>query len=401
MLSSLNLDCNTPNSTYCVNKTEAQITFDNLLKTVLKYTNLIHFLMMTYSDTLCSVISIFTNIFVLVIFMQRSAASKVGKTVRFYYVLIAIADIICVLDIRLIFSFAYLGLEWATKGKYFLWMIKYHSIYCKIILYVYNVSEQVSGFALVLFSLERVIVINFPFFSRRLVTYKRVVMLNVLVHLLIMIFNTHMLYATVVLPTAVEYYMCLPDGNAEIFESLYWYTMGFQNYGLPTLLVIILDIILIVKIRKQSRSQRKHLNKGGMGMLEDSDANKNVRSTNKKEKMATVSLAIIASVHAIIYLPAAITNGLIAPLSIGVLKKYPLLYGTAEEIGFVCIHLATFAKAAAFFVFYFKVPYFRNHFNAYFTWLLCGFFTQVNLSVTSKTSTSLSRSSAHTANSAL
>ena len=387
-------DCNSENSSNCPNNSTSNRNFDDLLKVVLKYTNFFHFLMMTYSDTLCSIISIFTNFFVLAIFMNKSAASKVGKTVRFYYVLIAISDIVCVLDIRLIFSFSYLGLEWATKGKYFLWMIKYHSIYCKIILYIYNVSEQISGFALVLFSLERVIVIYFPFASRTLITYTKVIMINAVVHMIIFIFNVHLLYATIVIPTVVEYYMCLPEGNIEIFESLYWYTMGFQNYGLPTIFVIILDIFLVSKLMKEARYTKEHLHRNTRATLE-CDA-QSTYVTSKKEKLATISLAVIAAAHAIIYLPAAITNGLIAPLSIGILKKNPLLYGTAQEIGFVCIHIATFAKAASFCVFYFKVPYFRKHFNAYTCFIFCGLCREVNLDVTSKTSTSISKSNVHT-----
>lgn len=316
-----------------------------------------HVICMTYIDGLFVWPAIVLNILTAAVFSQPDAAQACGRTTRLYYVVISILDCVNVIDMQLVVSFLDYGLEYLTGGAFHPGYIqRMNDLMCKIWWYPYFVTEQLSGFVLFTFSVERLYAVYRPMRVRQMWTYQRVRVSLVGLTLAVCLWNVHIILSIKRLPTkgSTSYQLCQPDSGNAVEVVLFWIAYGILNYGLPTVLVFLINLCIIFRLFVASKHRSL------MMTSEQSSAEA------MKQRVATASVLLLAIVHVCMFVPAAIIMTMVALGSIGLLPFHETNFAALIEYGYLVSHLAVLPKAANFFVYYARVPYFSAKIRTWF-----------------------------------
>lgn len=102
------------------------------------------------------------NLGIVYAYARPAAGRECGRSTRVYYLVIGIADEVNLLFQHTIISFLDFGLGYLTGGS-FNWPIARTSDFtCKLWEYIWPWSEQIAGYTMVIFSLERFLAVWFP-----------------------------------------------------------------------------------------------------------------------------------------------------------------------------------------------------------------------------------------------
>ena len=312
-----------------------------------------HMILMTYFEPTVAFIVIFWNIITIIYFAPSSVSKHLGKSTRMYYIVIAVGDIVSLAAFRIVVSLFGYGFLYITKGKIDLQFDRLNDYTCKVFYYIFNFTEQMSSYALVLFSLERLFIVHFPLKARAALSYKKTCIINFIVLMLLALFDVHLLISLRVEKSLATSYCLVPLNSQPLFETLYWITMGVVNFAFPIFLILILDILIIRKIISASNARKS------LTMSEGEN------KESAKEYIATLSLVFLAGFQALIYLPVAIVYSYMTLQHAKILPQIQdrMLYDVEQEVAWVTMHITSWAKATNFIVYYTKIPFFKKKIN--------------------------------------
>ena len=157
------------------------------------------------------------------------------------------------------FSFITYGIGYMTQGAWDLsWPIKVDWT-CKILYTLYMESEQLSAFTLVLFSVERLIVVYFPLHAKTWLSFRRTWLTTAVVLTLVALSLAHLPFSIRSIRFTLNTYCAVKESiTPPVLSALYWIAMGVQSYTIPTAITITLNVLIYRRIRTADE-HRKHI----------------------------------------------------------------------------------------------------------------------------------------------
>ena len=193
-----------------------------------------------------SIFGIIGNIWIL--FTLGLGKVPISTTTKFYYLLIGVGDLSLI-----ICHFFWAGLcdtLWIwSKGKFFLCLDIFSPFSCVIMRLWYYLSEFLSNYTLVAFSIERLIAVCWPFRAKTMLTK------TFTIYLLLFLNVPGFLFYLIVIPfgsaiipiTRVVSFTC-HSNYYNIFGLLFNISMSIIILGLHTLVDLVVSIILFLKL---------------------------------------------------------------------------------------------------------------------------------------------------------
>src|SRR5262249_48303896 len=141
--------------------------------------------------------ALLSNVVIFIIFIKPDYKGVIkGQTTRIYYLLIAISDFIEVVSYDLLAEYLQYGV-WNITGNYLIEVYTSSNFSCKIIIYIWFVTEGISNYALLIFSIERCNIVYFPLKVRGSSKFKKVfywlialnIIFNLGINIYILVFN--------------------------------------------------------------------------------------------------------------------------------------------------------------------------------------------------------------------
>lgn len=224
---------------------------------------------------------------------------------------------------------------------------------CKIIYTWYMIAEQLSSFTLLLFSIERFIVVYFPLRAKAIVSFRRTLITTGAVLLAIALFSTHLYFSIHSIPLRLNTY-CAVSGvlSGPVLAALYWFSMGVESYLVPTYVSIALNMSILVRILS-ARSMRYAMS---VASRNSASAATGESSNAVRERRATMSLVFISIAHTVIYTPSIIVSGYLALTFLELIPIPAVLdVNILVEFSWVSVHMTNIGKV--------RLPYYCKIFN--------------------------------------
>ena len=281
------------------------------------------------------------NFAILFVFFTHSGG--VSRTTRIYYLLLATTDILSLLTYNLV-QFLRFGMRKITNYGFYLNFDQGTSVFCSGYEYVFYLSEALSNYYYLMFSLERLFAIRNPILSKKFFTKSRSVIS------IVTLFGIHAIaYITVFWTYAVVNNSCK---RLQTNEFLYSYLTGFilpNSHFIPTVINIVINIWIVKSIQDASRKRLEIAGGGGEGAVK------------KKEVAITITIAIVQIIHFLIYFPSGflwllrtiynVTNWDI---------KYPESYDVVLDWSNLSLALTSLGHCSNFFIYITRMSGFRN-----------------------------------------
>ena len=200
---------------------------------------------------------IIVNILIIYAFSQKRL--NVPKQHRYYYILVAIADLLAIIGRQLLLLFLGIGL-YALSG----YSIKYYFSTFSLFhcLFSYNMwafGEMVSNYTMTVFCIERFISVSFPLHAKSWITFKRVVISHCFVVIPLTAyehFHMIMTHNVVKSSSSVVGVKCGTDASIPEVVIFTWINNVVLKYG-HMAIALIFNILLIINIRRASLTRIK------------------------------------------------------------------------------------------------------------------------------------------------
>lgn len=126
------------------------------------YVYIVQTYMQSYVLPLICAFGLVANLGIIYAYARPAAGRECGRSTRLYYLVIGIADEVNLLFQHTFISFLDFGLGYLTGGSFY-WPIARESDFtCKLWEYIWPWSEQMAGYTMCIFSLERFAAVWFP-----------------------------------------------------------------------------------------------------------------------------------------------------------------------------------------------------------------------------------------------
>ena len=123
-----------------------------------------------FFDPIFIMIGLIGNAIIIIIMPRKEI--KVGKSPRFYYISVAVADFINIFNSWFLWAFFKDSLYMWTDGKYSINIAISHIISCRTITTIWVFSEIYSDYSVLALSIERVIALFNPLKAKSILTRK-------------------------------------------------------------------------------------------------------------------------------------------------------------------------------------------------------------------------------------
>lgn len=279
------------------------------------------------------------NILVISIFCLRDCG--VGSSAKFFYVLVASMDLLSQVSFYLL-QYIPLTIPASWNGAI---LPLNNTWFCKISRYLWLSGSMSSAVAMSAFCIERLFVISNPIKARSSPFSRNTVYVTVGYTVFTFLLNIYMIVGYVVMSSSTPpYHFCGMSTTTVLYIITEYATLYYEV--LPTLVELISNLILAVKISKLMK-ERKSL--AGSG--------KQIASS--KEISTSVALIILAFARVIIYLPDSMfwtALGILATLNAPMLVQANLF-----NAGMFTTWFCGLVKSINFFVHFFLIKRFRQH----------------------------------------
>lgn len=227
---------------------------------------------------------------------------------------------------------------------------------CKLIYTWYMIAEQLSSFTLLLFSVERFVVVHFPLHAKSLISFRRTMIITGVVLLSIALCSTHLYFSTNSIRLRLNTYCAVSEElSGPFLAALYWFWMGVESYFLPTLVSIILNMFILRRILSAS-AKRQIMSVGNSKIAASTLADS---SSAARERRATMSLVFISIAHTIIYTPSIIVAGYLGLTFLQLIPIPAVLdVNILVELSWVSVHMTNIGKVCLFIVIFLIVSRF-------------------------------------------
>ena len=109
---------------------------------------------------------------ILIIMVISSKCVGISKTLKIYYVSIAVSDLINIIFCNLLWSFLVDSLYLLTEGKFYIPLVHWNDISCKTIQTIWILSELYSNYAAIAMGIERLLCLFCPISGVRVFSVK-------------------------------------------------------------------------------------------------------------------------------------------------------------------------------------------------------------------------------------
>ena len=239
-----------------------------------------------YCEPVLCVVSLLGNIAVL-LGMTR-VKHGFSSSVRFYYSVIAIAELVVVGCYYLVGDFLETGIAYLVSGGAFYPILTYNATNwsCKLLNALWMGPEYLCGWTFVCLGVERVIAVTWPLRAKRLLTLRFSVLLETTVNLLVLVGFLVLL--------CIDYkidpqYGCWYDFSLPFTQ---FYIMLEETIPLVSSFISLgISIYLVVTVAR-SMLMRSHISSGGR--------------ISAREVSSVATLMLLDVVHLIVYIPDSI-----------------------------------------------------------------------------------------------
>ena len=219
------------------------------------------------------------NLGIIYVYARPAAGRECGRSTRLYYLVISIADEVNLLFQHTLISFLDFGLGYLTGGSFYWPIARTSDFTCKLWEYVWPWSEQVAGYTMVIFSLERFSAVWFPLKAKTWLSPRKAYLALGLMALAVSSVNAIPAVAAYVyvLPNQVYGTSCMarsdPVALNQVFTQTrtftfnyqqeasfselsfiqaFYFNISFLSMGVPTFCTLMLNVLISVGILQQA-----------------------------------------------------------------------------------------------------------------------------------------------------
>ncbi len=215
----------------------------------------------TFIYPIITILGIFGNIMAFKIFLKRT---EIKGTCRIYYFWLAVADLVYLISFA-IPEWTSDGLNHLTNGAVQFWPDRLSNVSCKLFRFFMHSSWFMSNWIMVIYSIERVLAISYPFLRTSLIkpsVAKKICFVIIIFTILMfsLIFYTSAYVLLRPDHPNFSYRECFVDYDKLSWIGYIWFLSmaGIFTMFLPPILVMIINSILLKKLKELSEN-RSHL----------------------------------------------------------------------------------------------------------------------------------------------
>ena len=154
-------------------------------------------------------------------------------------------------------SFVGYGITYITNGWIDLSILVELDFTCKTLFTVFILMEQLAAFTLLLFSVERLVVVYFPLRAKTLLSYRHTWITTAVVLGIVVLLSLHLPVSIHSVQFRLSTY-CTVDQvrTPRALSALFWMAMGLESFAFPTVAISVLNIFILRRVL--SASLKRH-----------------------------------------------------------------------------------------------------------------------------------------------
>ena len=292
-------------------------------------------------------IGVLGNLIILIVFILQRVS--VAHSIRFYYIILAISDLISLLTYHLD-QFLSKGIETLSNGKLRFDTDTGSDFLCGGNRYIFYLSETLGNYFYLMFTIERIFAIRFPFTLQKYFSRNR----STLIIAVLVVFHGFAyvtLFFTFGLVKEGKLVRCITSNDRHLRNAIYQAFIVPNSHFIPIIANSIFNVILINIIRTAIDKRAELME---LASLSEQQKAKEVSITN--------TIAIVQLIHFIIYFPSGLLWLLRAIMEITHFDKLnPDSYEAIYNGSRLALSLTSLGHAANFFIYFVKMPAFRKY----------------------------------------
>ena len=286
------------------------------------------------------------NVVILAVCILHTAA--VAHSTRFYYIILAISDVISLLSYHLD-QFLSKGIETLSNGKLRIDTDTGSDFLCGGNRYVFYLSETLGNYFYLLFTIERIFAIRFPFTLQKYFSREK----TILIILILVIFHGFaylILFWTFGLVKEGKLVRCITSNDRLVRNAIYEAFIVPNSHFIPIIANSIFNVILINYIRTAIDKRTE--------LMEQATVTEQQKA---KELSITNTIAVVQIIHFVNYFPSGFLWLIRAIMEVTYLdESTPDTYEAFYNGSRLTLSLTSIGHGVNIFIYIVKIPTFRK-----------------------------------------
>ena len=236
---------------------------------------------------------------ILIIWVMPRKSVSATASVKIYYLVMAVGDMVISISLNGIVGFLSDGLYYVSNGRLSYRLDQMSNGWCKFWRMMWFGGANISDWAIVVFAVERTLAIWYPLRANSWFTAKRAILFNFLVVLPITTYNcslTAIVFEVDVSAASPSGFVCKAKPEYGMFYNLFWWpNPTFLLMG-HTVIIIIANAFLVYKLYI-SREERSSLSSAKLTTT---------GAPSAKEINAAITLLILTGAHIVGHFPSGV-----------------------------------------------------------------------------------------------